>query len=518
MSKFVHMEDIQRIQKILVANRGEIAVRIIKSARKMGISTVAVYSEADRHEMFVRMADEAVKIGPAETAMSYLNIESIIKACIETSADAVHPGYGFLSEREEFAVELKKNNIVFIGPDPETIRTMGDKIQARRIMERSGVPVVPGYDGEDQSENMLQNEADRIGFPLMVKASAGGGGRGMRIVHNMAGLKDAFVSARREAESAFGDGRLFLEKFVEKPRHIEVQIFGDKAGNIVHLFERECSIQRRHQKIIEESPSLAINSEIRKAITEAAVAAACATNYTGAGTVEFIFSEVDQSFYFLEMNTRLQVEHPVTEMVTGIDLVEEQIRVAEGHCLSFEQDDLSQKGYAIEARLYAENPVQGFLPATGPVYRFKVPEIEGVRLDSGIQDGSEISLHYDPMIAKIIAHGPSRQEAIEKLDRALSSTLFFGPECNLDFLRAVINHPAFRSGQYTTHFIAEHLENFRGLPVKPGDTEAAKTAAGLLHYHGIKNQDETIPVSIGGGDLASFHPWEPDGFRLWSPA
>ncbi|MCR9141275.1 MAG: acetyl-CoA carboxylase biotin carboxylase subunit [bacterium] len=525
------MSEIEGINTVLIANRGEIALRVIESCRRLNLRSVAVYSTADRDMPHVRAADFAVEIGAPEAAASYLNVDRLVQACREANADAVHPGYGFLSENAAFARRLADEGIRFIGPSPDTILQMGDKISARKVMEGKGVPVVPGYHGDEQSDTILTKEAERIGYPVMIKASAGGGGRGMRLVHKAEDFVEALTSARREALNAFSDDRVFIEKFVTAPRHIEIQVFGDSHGNVVHLFERECSIQRRHQKIIEESPSPAITPEIRQAMAQAAIDAAQAVNYLGAGTVEFIYSDADQSFYFLEMNTRLQVEHPVTEMVTGKDLVAEQIRVAAGQPLSFRQEDLRQSGHAIEVRLYAEDPAKNFMPATGPVYRYIPPVGEGVRVDSGIDSGAEISIYYDPMVAKIIAYDESgdRRAAIQKLDRALADTVFFGPENNLDFLREILAHREFQGGKFTTGFIEQHFAGWRGPTVSPADRETARLSVGLLHYNGAANfgdpaNQEAVgadqarePAAAGvanqGGDLA---PWyDLQGFRLW---
>ncbi|MEQ9364096.1 MAG: acetyl-CoA carboxylase biotin carboxylase subunit [Leptospirales bacterium] len=521
--------NVEGINTVLIANRGEIALRVIESCRRLKLRSVAVYSTADRDMPYVRAADFAVEIGAPEAAESYLNVDRLVQACRDAKADAVHPGYGFLSENAGFARRLADEGIRFIGPSPDTILQMGDKISARKVMEGKGVPVVPGYHGDEQSDTILTKEAERIGYPVMIKASAGGGGRGMRLVHKAADFVESLTSARREAMNAFSDDRIFIEKFVAQPRHIEIQVFGDSHGNVVHLFERECSIQRRHQKIIEESPSPAISAGTREAMARAAIDAARAVNYLGAGTVEFIYSDVDQSFYFLEMNTRLQVEHPVTEMVTGRDLVAEQIRVAAGQPLSFTQADLKQTGFAIEARLYAEDPANNFMPATGPVYRYIPPAGEGVRVDSGIASGTEISIYYDPMVAKIIASDPDdRLSAIRKLDQALAETVFFGPENNLDFLREVLGHADFQAGRFTTGFIDQHLPGWRGPAVSPTERETARLGAGLLHYHGAANYGDAANqeagvdeagrataagVSAQGGDLA---PWyDLQGFRLW---
>ncbi len=513
MSQPVSVPDARTIQTVLIANRGEIAVRVIRTCRSLGLRTVAVYSDADRDMPHVRLADESVHIGPPEAGQSYLDVERILQACRSSGADAVHPGYGFLSENAGFARALDEAGIVFIGPRPDTIERMGDKIRARQIMEASGVPVVPGYHDGAQDEAALVKEAERIGYPVMIKASAGGGGRGMRVVQNAGDFGAALESARREAQNAFGDDRVFLEKFVTAPRHIEIQVFGDSHGNIVHLFERECSIQRRHQKVIEESPSPALDEASREAMAKAAVEAARAVDYLGAGTVEFIYSDESRSFYFLEMNTRLQVEHPVTELVTGTDLVAEQIRAAAGLPLSFTQADLSQSGHAIEARLYAEDPAKNFLPSTGRVHVFDPAAGEGVRVDGGVESGDEISIYYDPMAAKIIAHGANRAEAIDRLLRALRETVFFGPANNLTFLQEVLAHRDFRAGKFTTGFLDQHFAGWRGPVLSPAQRETARLAAGLLFFEGAANEP-AASVANTGGDVAPWHDLE--GFALWS--
>jgi len=505
----------RKIERILIANRGEIAVRIIRTCKKMGIATVIVHSTADRGTPAVRFADQAVEIGPPEAAKSYLDIEKIVEACKKTGADAVHPGYGFLSERPAFASRLEKEGIIFIGPSPDTIKSMGDKIAARRLVEKSGVPVVPGYDGDDQSDDRLSKEAAKIGYPIMVKASAGGGGKGMRRVEKHENIMEALSGARREAKSAFGDDALLIEKYVERPRHIEMQVFGDEQGNVVHIFERECSIQRRHQKIMEESPSPALTPEIRAKMADAAVRAAKAVHYKSAGTVEFIYSDTTGDFYFLEMNTRLQVEHPVTELVTGLDLVEQQIRVARGESLSFTQNDLKQTGHAIEVRLYAEDPARNFMPATGMIHRFEVPDT--ARVDSGIESGGEVSIYYDPMIAKVITHGENREAAIEKMQKALKQTVLFGPANNIDFLLAILESPAFRAGKITTDFIPEHLPSYRGYAPGPDELELVRTLSGLIHSQGGKFAEryyrERDSIASQGGDLAPWYSLE--GFQIW---
>jgi 3-methylcrotonyl-CoA carboxylase alpha subunit len=439
--------------RILIANRGEIAVRVIRACRELGISPAAVYSAPDAGALHVRLADVAAPIGPAPAAQSYLRGEVIVEAARALGAQAVHPGYGFLSENAEFARMCRDAGIVFIGPPPEAIEAMGGKIGARRIAVAAGVPVAPGYDGADQSDETLAAEAERVGFPLLVKASAGGGGKGMRVVSAPAELPAALAGARREAGAAFGDATVFLERLIRRPRHVEIQIFADSHGNVVHLGERECSIQRRHQKILEESPSPALSSALRAAMGAAAVRVARAAGYVNAGTVEFVL-DPDGAYYFLEMNTRLQVEHPVTELVTGIDLVRLQVAVAAGAPLPFTQDDVTFRGHAIEARLYAEDPAT-FLPAVGRLALIDPPLGPGVRVDSGLTGGDEVTVHYDPMIAKLIVSGESRSAAIGRLGRALDDYAVLGLTTNLPLLRAIASSPAFQDGDTHTGFLAE---------------------------------------------------------------
>ena len=443
--------------KILVANRGEIACRIMRTAKRMGISTVAVYSDADAGTPHVLMADEAVNIGPAPSAQSYLRGAAIIEAAIATGAEAIHPGFGFLSENAEFVAAVEAAGLAFIGPGTEAIRVMGDKIESKALAKQAGVSTVPGTEGEVEDIEVALKAAAEIGYPVMVKASAGGGGKGMRVIESAEDLADGMRAAMSEAQTAFGDSRVFIEKFVVQPRHIEIQLIADQHGNIVYVGERECSIQRRHQKVIEEAPSPFISAETRAEMGQQAVELARAVNYRSAGTVEFIVG-ADQDFYFLEMNTRLQVEHPVTEMVYGLDLVEKMIRVAAGEELGLTQDDIVAKGWAIEARVYAEDPSRGFLPSIGQLVRYREPAGEGVRVDSGVEEGGEISMYYDPMIAKLVAHAPDRDAAIERLHLALDHYEIDGIACNRQFLSAVLENEAFRSGKLTTGFIAEEFD------------------------------------------------------------
>ncbi len=446
-----------KIARLLIANRGEIACRVIRTCRRLGIRAIAVHSDADRDALHVRLADEAHSIGPAPARESYLNADAVIAAARAARADAIHPGYGFLSENAEFAQACAAAGITFVGPPPAAIRAMGLKHEAKALVSAAGVPVVPGYMGEDQSTSRFVAEARQVGFPLLVKAVAGGGGKGMRVVREESALDEAIRGARGEAESAFGDGRLMLERFLERPRHVEVQVFGDTHGGCVHLFERECSVQRRYQKIIEESPSPFINAATRAAMTTAAVRAAMAVGYVNAGTIEFIVG-ADGTFYFMEMNTRLQVEHPVTEKVTGLDLVEWQLCIASGERLPLSQDQVRQHGHAIEARIYSEDPRRGFLPSVGRARRFAhPPEDDAWRVDAGIADGDMISVHYDPMIAKVVAYGPDRKSALETLRHELDRTAVFGVANNLPLLRAVAAHPVFAAGDVDTGFVDREL-------------------------------------------------------------
>lgn len=442
------------ISKILIANRGEIACRVMRTATSLGIKTVAVYSDADARAPHVQLADEAVHIGPAPVGESYLVIDKIIAAAISTGADAIHPGYGFLSENAAFSRACAENDIVFIGPPESAIEVMGDKARSKRAMLEAGVPCVPGYQDDDQSDSTLIAAAKEIGLPVMIKAAAGGGGRGMRLVHKTKDLKDAIKLARSEAENAFGSGVLIIEKAVQQPRHVEIQVFADAHGNVIHLGERDCSVQRRHQKVIEEAPCPVMTPKLRERMGLAAVEAAKAVDYRGAGTVEFLL-DPDGEFYFLEMNTRLQVEHPVTEAITGLDLVALQIAVAEGKELNLSQADVRLHGHAIEVRLYAEDPANEFLPSTGPVLLWHRPDGIGIRVDDGIETGSEVSPFYDAMVAKIVAHGDTRETALRRLKGALESTALFGLTTNRDFLIDAISQPAFQAGAATTAFIAE---------------------------------------------------------------
>lgn len=444
------------MNKILIANRGEIALRIMRSAREMDIKTVAVYSEADRNAPFVRYADEAICIGPAPSNQSYLVIDKIISAAKQSGAQAIHPGYGFLSENAAFAREVKKHGLVFIGPTAESMEVMGSKLGAKEAVKQFDVPLVPGSDGAVSDPAKAIEIAKQVGFPILIKASAGGGGKGMRIVEKAEELEEQMNLAINEATSAFGDGAVFIERYVGSPRHIEIQVLGDTHGNVVHLFERECSVQRRHQKVIEEAPSSVLNEETRQKMGQAAVMVCKACNYVGAGTVEFLLDE-KLNFYFLEMNTRLQVEHPVTELITGIDLVKEQINIARGLPLSFKQEELKIHGHAIEVRVYAEDPANNFLPDIGNLQTYRIPKGPGVRVDDGFEEGMDIPIYYDPMIAKLITYGKDRQEAIERMIRAIDDYHITGVQTTLAFCKFVMQHQAFVSGNFDTHFVKNYF-------------------------------------------------------------
>jgi propionyl-CoA carboxylase alpha chain len=468
-------------QKILIANRGEIACRVIKTARRMGIKTVAVYSEADRDALHVEMADEAVLIGPPAAAESYLLIDRIVDACRKTGAEAVHPGYGFLSEREAFPRALAEAGIVFIGPNPGAIAAMGDKIESKKAAAKAKVSTVPGHLGVIEDDRHAVKIAEEIGYPVMIKASAGGGGKGMRIAHSKTEVAEGFKLAKAEAKSSFGDDRVFIEKFIVDPRHIEIQVLGDKHGNVIYLGERECSIQRRNQKVIEEAPSPLLDETTRRKMGEQAVALARAVHYDSAGTVEFVAGQ-DKSFYFLEMNTRLQVEHPVTELITGIDLVEQMIRVAAGEKLGLAQKDVTLTGWAVESRVYAEDPFRNFLPSIGRLVKYRPPaqlSQDGItiRNDTGVQEGGEISIHYDPMIAKLVTHAPSRAAAIEAQATALDAFYVDGIRHNIPFLSALMHHPRWREGTLSTGFIAEEFP--KGFSARAPEGEVARRLAAV---------------------------------------
>ena len=445
------------MKKLLIANRGEIALRIMRSAKEMGIATVAVYSEADRNALHVRYADEAVCIGPAASNQSYLVVEKIIDACKQTGAEAIHPGYGFLSENAAFARAVEKAGLVLVGPSPEAMEMMGNKLSAKAAALKYNIPMVPGTEEAISDIEEAKKRAIEVGFPILIKAAAGGGGKGMRIVENAADFEEQMHLAVSEATSAFGDGAVFIERYVGSPRHIEIQVLGDNHGNIVHLFERDCSVQRRHQKVIEEAPSAVLTPEIREKMGKCAVDVARSCNYTGAGTVEFILDE-NLDFFFLEMNTRLQVEHPVTELITGLDLVKEQIKIARGEKLSFTQEDIAMKGHAIELRVYAEDPATNFLPDIGTLETYRLPQGPGVRVDDGFEEGMEIPIYYDPMIAKLITYGENRAQAIERMIRAIDEYQITGIETTLGFGKFVMQHEAFTSGNFDTHFVKNYFK------------------------------------------------------------
>jgi acetyl-CoA carboxylase biotin carboxylase subunit len=519
------------IRKILIANRGEIALRVMRTCRAMGIASAAVHSDVDIRAPHVVFADEAIHIGDAAAKESYLNIEKIIDAAGRVGADAIHPGYGFLSENADFALACEESGITFIGPSSEAIRSMGSKRAAKQIMQDAGVPVIPGYGGDDQRAETLKSQALFVGLPILIKASAGGGGKGMRVIHLESQLDEGIAAARREAERSFGDPTLILEKYIAAARHIEFQIIADHHGCILHLFERDCSIQRRHQKIIEESPAPGMTPELRSRIGEAAVAVAHAINYTNAGTVEFILSPSGE-FSFIEMNTRLQVEHPVTELVTGIDLVKLQILVAEGRKLELEQENVRQFGHAIEARLYAEDPANEFLPSTGTIHDWHLPTgSEGLRIDSGIQTNSEVGIHYDPLLAKVIAHSDDRDTAIRKLVRGLQSLSVLGVRTNRDFLISLLNHEEFHRANISTGFVVDHFNDLTTKASPKENFHAAAVAAVYLaqkreanFYPGIppdyRNnpfRDPSIKFEVAGEALdLSYRLADDRGYRLYS--
>ncbi|WP_316236537.1 acetyl/propionyl/methylcrotonyl-CoA carboxylase subunit alpha [Bradyrhizobium sp. SZCCHNR1015] len=495
----------RRFRKLLIANRGEIAVRVIRTARAMGLKTVAVYSEADRNALHVALADEAVLLGPARARDSYLNIERLIEAARQTGAEAVHPGYGFLSESAEFAQACLDAGLVFVGPTAAMITAMGSKSGSKFLMEQAGVPLVPGYHGEAQDDATLANEAARIGFPVLIKASAGGGGRGMRVVHAAGDLTDAVTSAKREAKAAFGDDRVLIEKFVESPRHIEVQIVGDSHGNLVSLFERECTLQRRHQKVVEEAPSPTLTPAQRDTVCAAARRAAGAVNYVGAGTIEFVSDGRD--VFFIEMNTRLQVEHPVTELITGVDLVEWQLRVAFGEELPLTQDQIRLHGHAIEARVYAENPAKNFMPSVGTIKTWRLPaETGGLRIDAGYREGDAVSPYYDAMLAKMIAWAPTREVAIERLNRGLDDTDVRGIVSNIPFLSSLLTHPDVVANAIDTGFIERHLTHLTQSGAVAGDLELCAAVGAILI-------GEQIAAAKEQGSPWRASGWMPVGLR-----
>jgi 3-methylcrotonyl-CoA carboxylase alpha subunit len=502
------------LESVLIANRGEIACRIIKSAKRLGMRTIAIYSQADSEALFVQMADEAHEIGPAAAAESYLRIDKIIDVALRTGAACIHPGYGFLSERTEFAEACEENGIVFVGPPASAIKAMGLKDAAKTLAAQAGVPVVPGYHGSKQEPDFLRQKAYEIGYPVLIKAIAGGGGKGMKRVDKATEFESALASAQREGQNSFGDPRVLVEKYILSPRHVEIQVFADKHGNVVHLHERDCSLQRRHQKVIEEAPAPGMTPEVRAAMGQAAVEAARAVGYVGAGTVEFIADGREglraDRFYFMEMNTRLQVEHPVTEAITGLDLVELQFRVASGEALPFTQEQIPLEGHAVEARLYAEDPEKGFLPSTGRLWALEFPEDFGIRVDAGVEAGDEVTPFYDPMIAKIIARGETRDEALDKLSQALGKTIVAGPRTNTAFLKKLVDAPEFRRGIFDTGFIDRNLEALGAVAREPSPLAVAAGALSLVRRDHERNM---LAGSAAVGN--HFGPWwESDGFQI----
>ncbi|HLL27291.1 MAG TPA: biotin carboxylase N-terminal domain-containing protein [Xanthobacteraceae bacterium] len=491
---------------VLIANRGEIAVRVIRTARALGLRAIAVYSDADREALHVKLADEAHYIGPSPARASYLDVTRIIEVARRAKAECIHPGYGFLSERPELVEGCKAAGIAFVGPPPAAMRAMGSKSEAKALMAKAGVPVVPGYHGDRQEPAFLKQKAYETGYPVLIKAVAGGGGKGMRKVDKQIDFESALAAAQREAESSFGDRRVLVEKAIEKPRHIEIQVFADSHGNAVHLFERDCSAQRRHQKVLEEAPAPGMTAELRQAMTQAAVTAAKAVGYQGAGTVEFIVDGGKgmrtDGYYFLEMNTRLQVEHPVTEMITGLDLVDWQFRVAAGEKLPLNQEQISLRGHAVEARLYAEDPEKGFLPSTGKLYGLQFPKGEGIRVDAGVEAGDEVTPFYDPMIAKLIAYAPTRQEALDRLAHALDDTLIAGPRSNVAFLHALVTLPSVREGKIDTGLI-ERESAALGTSPRPADFAAAARGVEQL----IAREQERMLVRARWRSDERHSPW-----------
>jgi acetyl-CoA carboxylase biotin carboxylase subunit len=489
---------VRPIRRVLIANRGEIAVRIVRACREARIESVAVYSDADARAVHVRAADRAVRIGPASPSESYLSIPALIDAARASGADAVHPGYGFLSERADFARACAEAGLIFVGPPADVIEKMGSKIEARELMRAAGVPIVPGETPRDQSDDGVRRAAREIGYPVLVKASAGGGGKGMRVVGGDGEAAESIAAARREAAAAFGDGTLYVERLIARPRHVEIQVLADEHRNVVHLFERECSLQRRHQKIVEESPSTALTPALRAAMGEAAVAAARATGYRNAGTIEFLLEGDGNAshFYFLEMNTRLQVEHPVTEAVTGVDLVRAQLEVAQGGTLPWTQEAMSQRGHAIECRVYAEDPANGFLPQAGPLLLYREPRAPGIRVDGGVEEGGEVPVNYDPLLAKLIAHAATRERAIDRAVAALREYPVLGIRTNVAFLVRLLDHPTFRAGDLHTSFVDQHLEELIRVPDPPPAAIAAAAAAAPA---------ATSPAASGRADVPD--PW-----------
>ena len=509
------MEEERRVlDSVLIANRGEIACRIIRTAKRLGMRTIAVHSQADADALFVQMADEAHEIGPAAAAESYLRIDRIIDVALRTGAACIHPGYGFLSERAEFAEACEENGIVFVGPPASAIRAMGLKDAAKTLAAQAGVPVVPGYHGSKQEPEFLRQKAYEIGYPVLIKAIAGGGGKGMKRVDKATEFEAALASAQREGQNSFGDPRVLVEKYILSPRHVEIQVFADSHGNVVHLHERDCSLQRRHQKVIEEAPAPGMTPQVRAAMGRAAVEAARAVGYVGAGTVEFIADGREglraDRFYFMEMNTRLQVEHPVTEAITGLDLVELQFRVASGEALPFTQEEVPLRGHAVEARLYAEDPEKGFLPSTGRLWALEFPEDFGLRIDSGVEAGDEVTPFYDPMIAKIVASGATREEALDRLSQALRDTIVAGPRTNAAFLAKLVDAKAFRDENFDTGFIDRNLEELGAVARAPDPISIAAGALSLVRRDHERNM--LAGAAAVGGEYGPW--WESDGFQL----
>jgi len=503
--------------KILIANRGEIAIRIMRACKELGIKTVAVYSDADRNSLHVQHADEAIHIGAAAPKESYLNADKLVQAALASKADAIHPGYGFLSENASFAAAVASAQLIFIGPSADSIHAMGDKAESKIRMKQAGVPTVPGYEGLE-SEADFTRAAQEIGYPVLIKASAGGGGKGMRVVNSEGELSEGIESARREALNSFGDDRLLIEKYLPNAHHIEFQVFGDQHGYLVHLFERECSVQRRHQKIIEETPSPLLTSELRKQMGEAAVKAAKAVNYYNAGTVEFIFDPILSTFYFLEMNTRLQVEHPVTELTTGLDLVHWQIRIAAGEHFPYQQEQLTQRGHAIECRVYAEDPTNGFLPSTGKLLQYMEPRGPGIRVDSGFTAGNEVTHFYDPLLAKLIVYAENRNIAVQKMQAALKEFVVHGVVTNIDFMQSVLAHEDFANGQVTTRWVEKTLVSGSLLPSAQEHTLTG-TQASAFHIIAAAFADLLLanPKSkaMNSKEPDPYSPWKnPSGFRM----
>jgi len=493
-----------KVTKVLVANRGEIAVRVLRACRELGLATVAVHSDVDAGALHVAEADQAVFLGAAAPQASYLNIPAIVEAARATGADAVHPGYGFLAENPDFSRACRDAGLTFVGPSPEAIALLGNKVASRELAVANDVPVTPGTEREDLDDEALAAEAERIGFPVLVKAAAGGGGKGMRAVHDPAELPAVLESARRVAGAAFGNSAVYLEKLVERPRHIEFQVVADTHGNVVHCFERECSIQRRHQKVVEETPSTALTDELRRRMGEAAVRLTRAADYVNAGTVEFLLAQ-EGRFYFLEMNTRIQVEHPVTELVVGVDLVQEQLRIARGEALSFGQDELRQQGHAIEARIYAENPASNFLPSPAVIELLVEPSGPGVRNDCGVRTGDEVTVHYDPILSKLVTWAPTRDGAIARMVRALDDYVILGPSTTVEYLREVVDHQAFRAGETFTDFLGKHFAGWQ--PKRAGLSDVALVVAGIAEKIQGRRQKRQENDREKTGPAALSSPW-----------